>query len=119
MSRLRSIWGWISVRKPRPPWEIQPQDLHLNPAQPEISFFIRDGWEPFGTSAVPNTLDPNQIRLWTRRPANHKNMRDYDIKIASAGWGGHEVFLHLTAGWKPFCVSDSYGNHIIWFCRAV
>jgi hypothetical protein len=46
-------------------WQIQPQDLRW--VGFEASFIIKDGWEPFGVSNVPNTTNPNQIRVWTRR----------------------------------------------------
>lgn len=101
--------------KPERTWEIQPTDIHWNGS--EASFIVKDQWEPFGVLPVPNTLDPNQVRLWTRRPVDHKKRKSFEIKIQSAGWGGHEVVLHLTAHWEPFGVSDSAGNHIIWFRR--
>lgn len=108
-------WPW----QHRLEYEIQPRDIHLNPLSSDISAFLDDEWEPFGVTAVPNTLDPNQIRLWLRRPVKHKRRKAYEISIASAGWGGHEVLLHLTQGWAPFGVSDSSGNHIIWFRKKV
>jgi len=44
-------------------------------------------------------------------------------ELSQAGWGGHEVLLHLTAGWEPFAVSteqtDSGPQFIIWFRRKV
>jgi hypothetical protein len=111
------IW-WPWHRKHRK-WEIQPVDIHLNPLSPDIIFVVRDGWEPFGVSPVPNTLDPNQLRIWTRKREGDKRYKAYEIKIANAGWGGHEVLLHLSAGWEPFGVSMSYENHQIWFRRKV
>jgi hypothetical protein len=96
-------------------WQIQPQDTHWLGSP--ISFIIRDGWEPFGVSKVPNTTDPNQIRVWLRRRAFGFRRKQYEIKIHNAGWGGHQVILHLSQGWEPFGVSDSSGNHIIWFRR--
>lgn len=109
-------WPWHRKRRD---WQILPQDVHLNPFQLENSFIVRQGWEPFGVTAVPNTTDANQLRIWTRRRENTHYRRQYEIKIISAGWGGHQVLLHLTAGWEPFAVSDSSGNHIIWFRKQV
>jgi len=44
-------------------------------------------------------------------------------ELSQAGWGGHEVFLHLTAGWEPFNVvvieTDLGPQYIIWFRRLV
>ena len=107
-------WPW---HRKRHDWDILPQDIHLNPSSLDVSFVIREGWEPFGVTDVPNTTDPNQTRIWTRRRENVRYHRDYEIKIQNAGWGGHEVLLHLTTGWEPFAVSDSFGNPIIWFRR--
>ena len=109
-------WPWH--RKSRG-WEIYPQDIHLNPFSLDISFIVREGWQPFGVSSVPNTTDPNQLRIWTRRRERTYKNTVYEIKIASAGWGGHQVLLHLTDHWEPFGVSDSFGNPIIWFRRRV
>jgi hypothetical protein len=100
-------------------WEIRPLDQHLNPTTQEQSFIVREGWEPFGVTPVPNTTDPNQLRIWTRRRENTHYRRDYEIKIVSAGWGGHQVLLHLSSGWEPFAVSMSYDNHLIWFRKPV
>ncbi len=108
------------------PWQhreveymIQPRDIHLNPLSSDILTYLENEWEPIGVTAVPNTLDPNQIRLWMRRPVKFHKRSRYQIRIANAGWGGHEVLLHLTQGWEPFGVSDSYGNPIIWFRKKV
>jgi hypothetical protein len=99
-------------------WQIQPIDQHWNGS--ESSFIVRDGWEPFGVSAVPNIQDPqNWIRIWTRRRERGFRRKQYEIKIQQAGWGGHQVILHLSGGWEPFGVSDSFGNHLIWFRRRV
>ena len=104
--------------KLRREWEIQPRDIHLNPLSPDISFIVQDGWQPFGVTGVPNSADQNQIRLWLRRrPPLFWHRKPYEIRIQNAGWGGHQVLLHLTAGWEPFGVSDSAGNHLIWFRR--
>ena len=109
-------WPW---HRKRCDWQILPQDVHLNPASADISFVILGGYEPFGVSAVPNTLDQNQVRIWTRRrePKTTHNNTVYEILISSAGWGGHQVLLHLSSGWEPFAVSDSFGNATIWFRR--
>jgi len=44
-------------------------------------------------------------------------------EIAQAGWGGHEVVLHLSEGWEPFSVqtiqNDFGWQTIIWFRRLV
>ena len=99
-------------------WEIHAEDVH-NPGF-EISYIVRDGWEPFGVSDVPNTLDPNQVRLWLRRRSRrfwHRKPRE--IHIQSAGWGGHQVILHLTAGWEPFGLSiTGVDQPIVWFRKA-
>jgi hypothetical protein len=105
-------WPW---HRKRHDWEIQPFDIHWNGS--EASFIVHDGYELFGVSAVPNTTDLNQIRVWTRRRADQRHHKVYEIRFQSAGWGGHQVLLHLTEGWEPFGVSDSFGNHIIWFRR--
>jgi hypothetical protein len=104
--------NWFFWRKPKVEWSIRPFDIHWMGF--ETSYVIRDGWEPYGVTPVPNALDQNQIRLWTRRPLKYKK-RTYEIKIQSGSWGGHQVLLHLSDGWEPFAVSDSSGNHIIWF----
>ncbi len=98
-------------------WEIRPFDCVWNGS--ETSFIVHDGWEPFGVTPVPNTLNQNFIRLWTRRPEGARQKFGYEIKVQSAGWGGHQVLLHLTDGWEPFGASDSFGNHIIWFRKEV
>jgi len=98
-------------------WEIQPLDIHWNGF--EASLITSDGWEPFGVTSVPNTIKPNQIRVWSRRVVKKKWKDAWEIKIQSVGWGGHQILLHLSAGWEPFGVADSFGNHIIWFRRRV
>ena len=103
-------WPWHRKRRD---WQIQPFDVYWNGN--EASFIVRDGWEPFAVSGFPNTLTANQIRVWTRRRRSSKKV--YEIKIQSAGWGGHQVILHLSEGWEPFGVSDSFGSHIVWFRR--
>ena len=106
-------WPW---HRKRHDWQIQPQDIHWLGF--ETSFVIREGWEPFGVSSVPNALDQNQIRVWTRRQSDKG--KQYEIKMQSAGWGGHQVILHLSAGWEPFAVSISAPDQpIIWFRRKV
>jgi hypothetical protein len=51
-------------------------------------------------------------RLWTKK--------NYEIRVQSAGWGGHQVLLHLTEGWEPFAVSISPPDQpIIWFRKKV
>lgn len=81
----------------------------------ESSYVIRQGYEPFGVSSVPNALDQNQIRVWTRRQGTKDHFKQYEIKVQSASWGGHQVLLHLSSGWEPFAVSDTGEAHIIWF----
>lgn len=107
--------NWFFWRKQPVEWVILPHDIHWPGF--ETSFIIEDSWEPYGVTPVPNTLDVNQIRLWTRRPRKFKKRKSYEIKIQQGGWGGHQVLLHLSSGWKPFAVSDSSGNHIIWFYK--
>jgi len=110
-------WHWPPWKKGN--WEILPIDQHLNPTSQEQLFVVHDGWEPFGVSPVQNTLDSNQIRIWTRRRETAHRNTAYEIKIVSAGWGGHEVLLHLSSGWEPFGVSMSFDNHLIWFRKKV
>lgn len=101
-------------------WTVTSRDVHLNPTSPEISFIVSDGWEPFSVTDIPNTLDQNQKRVWIRRATFRIwHRKDYEIRIQQWGWGGHEVFLHLEDGWEPFGVSDSFGNHMIWFRKNV
>lgn len=98
-------------------WEIHAEDVHYV-GQP-ISYIVRDGWEPFGVSPVPNTLDQNQIRLWLRRRTpRFWHRKPHEIRIETAAWGGHQVLLHLTGGWEPFGVSISPPDQpIVWFRR--
>lgn len=99
-------------------WQIRPSDIRW--VGYEESVIITDGWEPFGVSPVPNTLNPNQIRLWLRRQLVPKHRHPWEIRIQQAGWGGHQVGLHLTAHWEPFGVSISPPDQpIIWFRRKV
>jgi hypothetical protein len=99
-------------------WEIQPTDIHWLGF--EASFIVANGWEPYGVSPVPNTLDQNQVRLWLRRrPPRFWHRKQREIKIQSAGWGGHQILLHLSSGWEPFGVSISPPDQpIVWFRRA-
>jgi len=107
---------WFWRRKKKIEWEIQPVDVHQFGS--EISYIVNDNWEPFGVSPVPNTLEPNLVRIWRRRPKDAKLRRPYEIKIQSAGWGGHQVILHLTSGWEPFGLSISPPDQpIVWFRR--
>lgn len=101
-------------------YEIQPWDIHWPGF--ETFFVLKDGWEPFGVSSVPNALDQNQIRLWLRRRVDFKwrwwRRKPYEIRIQQAGWGGHQVLLHLTDGWKPFGLSISPPDQpIVWFWK--
>lgn len=107
-------WFFWRRKKKKIEWEIRPFDIHW--VGFETSFIVNDGWEPYGVSTVPNTLDQNQIRVWTRRLTSHKRSRPYEIKMQSAAWGGHQVLLHLTDGWEPFAVAISPPDQpIIWF----
>jgi hypothetical protein len=110
-------WNWPWHRK-RGDWQILPQDFRWNGF--EGTFLFQGGWEPFAVSTVPNTLETNRLRVWTRRRegGEARRDRDYEINVRSAGWGGHQVPLHLIEGWEPFGVQDSYDNHIVWFRRA-
>lgn len=104
-------------RKKKVTWEIRPYDIHWLGF--ETSYIVNDGWEPYGVTPVPNALDQNQIRIWTRRPSSVKKSKPYEIKMQSAAWGGHQVLLHLTDGWEPFAVSISPPDQpIVWFRRA-
>ena len=106
-------WPWYRKRRN---WEIRPYDLPW--LGQELSFVVMDGWEPFGVSPVPNTLNPNQVRMWTRRRENTHYPFGYEIKVQQAGWGGHEVMLHLTSGWEPFALSITGPDQpIVWFRR--
>lgn len=109
--------NWLFWRRRKPEWEIQPLDVHW--LGYETSLIISDGWEPFGVSAVPNTLNSNQIRIWRRRPKHGPRPAfGYEVKVQSAGWGGHQVILHLTEGWEPFGLSISPPDQpIVWFRR--
>jgi hypothetical protein len=103
--------------KPKKLWQIQPRDVHWNGY--EMSVIIKDGWEPFGVTRVPNSLNQDLVRLWMRRPTKFKKRKQYEVRIQQGGWGGHQVILHLTEAWEPFGVSESYDNALIWFRRQV
>lgn len=97
-------------------WEIQPIDIRW--VGGEAALLIFDGWEPFGVSEVPNTTNPNQVRVWRKRRKKFRKHLRYEVRIQSAGWGGHEVLLHLTGGWEPFGLSISPPDQpIVWFKR--
>ena len=115
-------------------WMVTSQDLHWNGQEAQAT--LQDGWEPFGVTYVPNLLatrdtpdgsvefvaDDTQIylRLWVRRPMNHKETKPRVIRIQAASWGGHQVMLHLTAFWTPIGVDTSPGapdQAIIWFVK--
>ena len=113
------MFDWLPFwpRKPRE-WMITSQDLHYNGY--EASATLQDGWQPIGVTYVPNVLGPPQLRLWLRRPHNFKKTKPQVIKIQSAGWGGHEVILHLSQFWVPIGVDTSPGSTdqaIIWFVK--
>lgn len=101
----------------RSTWEIHAEDIHW--MYGTASYIVREGWEPFAVSDVPNTLNPNQVRLWLcRKTRRWWHRRPREIEIQSAGWGGHEVILHLSAGWEPFGVSIELPDQpIVWFRR--
>jgi len=95
------------------------QDLHFNGQEAQATLLY--GWEPFGVTYVPNILVPgSQLRLWVRRRKKIKDAKPRVIRIQSAGWGGHEVMLHLTQFWKPIGVDTAPGSSdqaIVWFVK--
>lgn len=44
-------------------------------------------------------------------------------ELSQAAWGGHQVLMHLTAGWEPFAITEEetvLGTQwIVWFRRQV